>query len=136
MYKKILIPIDPAHRERGEAMISAARNFSGDDAEILLLSVVEGVPSYVEAQIPREVIDKSKETAALVLEEIAKAAGLKARAEVRSGQAYPVILGVADEVGADLIIVASHRPGLQDYFLGSTAARVVRHANCTVLVVR
>ena len=38
--------------------------------------------------------------------------------------------------GVDLIIVASHRPGLQDYFLGSTAAKVVRHAKCSVLVIR
>jgi nucleotide-binding universal stress UspA family protein len=136
MYKTVLIPIDPAHSGKGEAMINVARSIGGDDAEILLLSVVEGVPSYIAAQIPRDVIDKSKENAALVLEGMAKSAGLKARAEVRLGQSYPVILGVADEIGADLIIVASHRPGLQDYFLGSTAARVVRHANCSVLVVR
>ena len=36
----------------------------------------------------------------------------------------------------DLIIMASHRPELQDYLLGPNAARVVRHANCSVLVVR
>jgi len=36
----------------------------------------------------------------------------------------------------DLIIVGSHKPGLQDYLLGSTAARVVRHAMCSVLVGR
>jgi nucleotide-binding universal stress UspA family protein len=43
---------------------------------------------------------------------------------------------VAEEKGADLIIIASHRPGLKDYFLGSTAAKVVRHAKCSVLVIR
>jgi len=43
---------------------------------------------------------------------------------------------VAKEKDVDLIIIASHRPGLQDYFLGSTAAKVVRHATCSVLVVR
>ena len=42
----------------------------------------------------------------------------------------------AKEKNADMIIIASHRPGLQDYFLGSTAAKVVRHATCSVLVVR
>ena len=136
MYKTILIPIDPAHSAKGEAMINVARSIGGEDAQVLLLSVVEGVPSYIEAQIPREVIDKTKESAESVLDDMAKAAGLKVRAEVRSGQAHNVILGFAEEVGADLIIVASHRPGLQDYFLGSTAARVVRHADCSVLVVR
>ena len=42
----------------------------------------------------------------------------------------------AEDDKVDLIIIASHKPGLQDYFLGSTAARVVRHASCSVLVVR
>ena len=49
---------------------------------------------------------------------------------------YKTILEVADETHADLIIVASHQPDVQDYFLGSTAAKVVRHARCSVLVLR
>ncbi|MBT8474881.1 MAG: universal stress protein, partial [Alphaproteobacteria bacterium] len=42
----------------------------------------------------------------------------------------------ADSHGCDCIIIMSHQPGLQDYFLGSTAARVVRHAHCAVHVMR
>ncbi len=34
------------------------------------------------------------------------------------------------------IIVASHKPNVGDYLLGTTAARVVRHATCSVFVVR
>ena len=49
---------------------------------------------------------------------------------------YPEILGVAEEVEADLIIVGSHRPVMKDYLLGTNAARVVRHARCSVLVAR
>jgi nucleotide-binding universal stress UspA family protein len=56
--------------------------------------------------------------------------------DVRVGHSYDTILKVAKERNVDLIIIASHRPGFQDYFLGSTAAKVVRHANCSVLVVR
>jgi nucleotide-binding universal stress UspA family protein len=55
---------------------------------------------------------------------------------VRAGHPGNQILDLAEETNADLIIVASHRPGLQDYFIGSTAGRVVRHANCSVLVTR
>ena len=36
----------------------------------------------------------------------------------------------------DCIVIMSHRPGLQDYFLGSTAGRVVRDATCSVPVIR
>ena len=46
------------------------------------------------------------------------------------------ILEWAEGNAVDCIIIASHRPGLQDYFLGSTAGRVVRHAQCSVHVTR
>ena len=46
------------------------------------------------------------------------------------------ILAAAEERNADLIVIASHRPGLQQFLLGSTASRVVRHATCTVFVKR
>ena len=62
--------------------------------------------------------------------------GTEMEVEVRIGHPYKTILEVAQEKNADLIIVASHQPGFQDYFLGSTAAKVVRHATCSVLVVR
>ncbi|MBT8411941.1 MAG: universal stress protein, partial [Octadecabacter sp.] len=42
----------------------------------------------------------------------------------------------ATDNSIDCIIMASHQPGLEDYFLGSTAARVVRHAKCSVHVIR
>ena len=38
--------------------------------------------------------------------------------------------------GATLIVIGAHRPDLKDYLLGPHAARVVRHAECSVLVVR
>ena len=71
-----------------------------------------------------------------ILKEIAKNEGIGSNVEVRSGHVANTILEAADSHNADLIIIASHRPGLTDYFLGSTAARVVRHAQCPVLVDR
>jgi nucleotide-binding universal stress UspA family protein len=46
------------------------------------------------------------------------------------------IADYAAEAAVDCIVIGSHRPGLTDYFLGSTAARVVRHAPCAVHVLR
>jgi nucleotide-binding universal stress UspA family protein len=63
-------------------------------------------------------------------------ANVQASVEVGSGQTHRAILAAAEERNVDLIVVASHRPGLQDFLLGSTAARVVRHATCSVLVKR
>jgi nucleotide-binding universal stress UspA family protein len=46
------------------------------------------------------------------------------------------ILDFASNNGVECIVIASHKPGLSDYLIGSTAARVVRHAQCAVHVVR
>jgi len=42
----------------------------------------------------------------------------------------------ATEAGTGCIVIGSHKPGLRDYLLGSTAAKVVRHAACAVHVKR
>jgi nucleotide-binding universal stress UspA family protein len=46
------------------------------------------------------------------------------------------VLEEAKEFGADLVVMSSHDPGLRTYFIGSNAAQVVRHAHCSVMVVR
>ena len=136
MYKSILLPIDPSEMERGKAMIDVAQKLAGKDTRIRLLTVVVDIPAFVAAQVPDNIIKTAMSTARQTLEGLIGAAGLKADAEVRSGKPGSTILTSADECGADLIIIGSHKPGLQDYFLGSTAARVVRHAQCSVLVMR
>jgi nucleotide-binding universal stress UspA family protein len=83
-----------------------------------------------------DVIDKSKAESRRQIEALAEASGPGVEARILSGHPYNTILDEAEKTGADLIIITSHRPGLQDYLLGSTAAKVVRHANCSVLVVR
>ena len=55
---------------------------------------------------------------------------------VRIGAVYRKIVEEAGELGADLIIVGCHRPDVSDFLLGSNAAWVVRHASCSVYVVR
>ena len=47
--------------------------------------------------------------------------------------ACPPLTGEAE---ADLVVVGSHRPVMSDYLLGSNAKTIVRHALCSVLVVR
>ena len=55
---------------------------------------------------------------------------------VRKGRVYEEILRYARDVQADLIMMASHRPEVSDYLLGSNAAQVVRHADCSVWTIR
>lgn len=62
--------------------------------------------------------------------------GLEVTAHVKHGNVYKEILACADEIDADMIVMASHRPEMKDYLLGPNAARVVRHANQSVTVIR
>lgn len=52
------------------------------------------------------------------------------------GHSSRTLVEHAADIGADLIIAGSHKPGLSDYFLGTTAARLARHAPCTVMILR
>ncbi len=136
MYKTILVPIDMAHVAEGKSIIDVAIKHAGEGARIILLNVIEEAPNWAAISLPADVIDNSMKAAHDELKAIATASGKSMEVEVRTGHSYNTILDVAKEKNAELIIVASHRPGLQDYFLGSTAAKVVRHAKCSVLVVR
>jgi nucleotide-binding universal stress UspA family protein len=136
MYKTILVPIEMAHVAEGKANIDLASQHAAEGAKIILLNVVEDIPIWAAVELPADLLDKSLDSSQQELKAIANATGMKMEALVRTGHSYKTILEVAKEKDVDLIIIASHRPGLQDYFLGSTAAKVVRHANCSVLVVR
>lgn len=63
-------------------------------------------------------------------------APLPGEIHVRLGRPAQVICDVADAVAADLIVIGSHGFDALDRLLGTTAARVVNHAACSVLVVR
>ncbi len=136
MYKTILVPIDIAHLEKGKPMIGVAQHIGDEDARIILINVMEEIPGYAAIELPQSLFVDAQKHAEEKLKAIAVAAGIKPDYAVLSGSAHNTILRYAEEQNVDLIIVGSHKPGLQDYFLGSTAARVVRHAKCTVLVAR
>jgi nucleotide-binding universal stress UspA family protein len=136
MFKTILVPIEMAHVAESEAVVNLAKQQSADGAKIILLNVVEEIPTWAASAIPADIIERSKETSRKQLEALADSSGPSVEARIRSGHAYNTILDEAESSGADLIIIQSHRPGLQDYLLGSTAAKVVRHATCSVLVLR
>jgi nucleotide-binding universal stress UspA family protein len=55
---------------------------------------------------------------------------------VTMGGIYHDVLQEAEKIGADLIVIGSHRPTMATYLIGSNAATIVRHARCSVLVVR
>ena len=138
MYKTILVPIDLTRPETAEPMIEIARRIGDKDVRIVLVNVVEVGPIYVKEELQPlgGCLEKAHEDAEEKLKAIAKAAGIKPDYEVSVGKAPHGILDVAEKQEVDLIIIGSHKPALQDYLISSTASRVVRHAKCSVLVVR
>ncbi|WP_022726640.1 universal stress protein [Fodinicurvata sediminis] len=136
MYKSVIIPVDLSHSERIQPMVAAARVLAAEDAEILLLNVIEDIPAYVRSQVPQSIRDERDDEVRNQLKKIARDNGLSENIMVRTGHAPSEILAAAKQKKSDLIVIASHKPGFGDFLLGSTAARVVRHSACTVHVVR
>jgi len=66
----------------------------------------------------------------------AEAAGVSLETELRPGHAADLIVRVAGELGADLIVLGHRGHFLRDHLLGSTAGRVSEHAPCPVMIVR
>jgi nucleotide-binding universal stress UspA family protein len=136
MYKTVVIPVDLAHRERVSSMLAAARTLADKGARMILVNVVSELPTFVAAELPADFRESAVVAAKAELANVAKSSGGKLETVVRYGSPASAILEHAGEVSADLVVIASHKPGWQDYLLGSTAARVVRSAKCSVLVVR
>ena len=136
MYTSILVPIDLADPDRAKRIIGLGKGLLKEDGKLAVLHVVPNIPAYGEAYIPAHVmtdaIDQSRADVAKIVGET----GATGDVTVINGVPHSEILSCAEDAGAELIIIGSHKPGLSDYFLGSTAARVVRHATCSVLVDR
>jgi len=139
MFKSILVPLDLAHEDQAARIIDLVKVLAAPaDATITLLNVVPELPQYILAELPSDMSEAVMSRAAHDIKLVAsrnKLPGTVAT-QIRSGRPHQQILAAADELGADLIVVASHQPGLQDYLLGSVAAKVVRHAKCSVHVIR
>lgn len=137
MYKSILVPVDLDHPEVAVASLRTAGALVDDDGIVTVVHVVDEIPGYATTYLPEGALEQRRNEAHATLNGFASTAGVDAKAVVlTSGRASTAILEAAEDIGNDCIIVASHQPGLQDYFLGSTAARIVRHATCSVLVTR
>lgn len=136
MYSNILVPIDLAHGDIGEHILKLARHVGGPDAKITVLTVMDDIPAFIAAQIPDEVVATHHADVRDSLAALVDAAEGTAMITIRKGSPGTVILDEAKKIGADAIFLGSHRPDYSDYLIGSTAARVVRHAQCSVVVDR
>ena len=135
MYSNILVPIALDHERDTGAAMDIAHKLLKKGGKITALHVTEALPSYVAQYLSDEQLGHRRDETSTALK--AELGGVKdVRPVIISGHSGRSIVDYAIDQSIDLIVIASHRPGLQDYLLGSTAARVVRHAPCAVHVIR
>lgn len=135
MYKNVLVPIAFDEARDSNGALEIAHAIAEEGAKITALHVVEEIPTYVAQYLPEGQMEQNMADIEATLSEKIKDE-IDVTVKVVEGHAATTIVDYAKDNGVDCIVVASHRPGVQDYFLGSTAARVVRHASCSVHVVR
>ncbi|MDJ1016709.1 MAG: universal stress protein [Paracoccaceae bacterium] len=135
MTQHILIPVALDHEGLVEKKIAVARRLLAPGGKITLLTVLENVPGFVAEFVT---VDSPNHLTQVVKGKLDTVAGGAAdvATEIVTGKAGVEIVRYARENGADLIIIGSHEPGIEDYFLGSTASRVARRAPCAVYILR
>ncbi|MBU2994778.1 universal stress protein [Octadecabacter sp. 1_MG-2023] len=143
MIKTILCAVD-INRPKDEAqVVKEAKKLA--DLDGAQLDVITVVPDFganvVSAYFKDHDVKSAQDGAAKLLNEmVADVIGAEANKDVRHlvavGSVYEEVLKAAKLSKAGLIVIGAHRADFKDYLLGPNAARVVRHSNCSVYVVR
>lgn len=149
MTEHLLIPIDLSHPSSWKkALPHAFAMAKATEAKLTVMSVIPEIKGGLDWRysIRGETggseelnIDEILQDARKRLEEIAREHAPPAMSFdviARYGTVYDEILNVAEDLPASQIVMAAHRRSIADYMIGSTTARVVRHASCSVQVVR
>ena len=140
MFKTILVPVDLGEVEAAQPAIDKAVELAKASGGSLRLIYVRAiVPVTYMDFMPPAFDEEQQGEAEKRLAELAAKVTLPAErvsAVVRLGSVYNEVLDEAEKTGADLVVIGSHRPTMATYLLGSNASTIVRHAKCSVLVVR
>ncbi|GAA5166050.1 universal stress protein [Ornithinimicrobium tianjinense] len=135
-YSTILVPVVPDHVDEGRKAIETARQLLDPGGRITVIAVHEDPPYYMptDAYWAVPAVLERQETLGTELQDALGSPDVEVL--VRRGQPTRVILDLAQEGGYGCIVMPSSQPGWRHTFLGSTASGVVRHAHCSVLVLR
>jgi len=140
MFKTILVPVDIEDVETARpALDRAVALADASGGTVRLIYVRSLVPMAYMEFVPPDFDAAQQQDVTKRLAALADGVSLpkeRVSSVVTLGSVYHDVLKEADEIGADLIVVGSHRPTMATYLLGSNAASIVRHAKCSVLVIR
>lgn len=140
MFKKILVPVDLAEPDIAKPAIDKAVELvRASQGSLRIVNVLPMTPVMLAEYVPPDFDAQQRKQAEESLKTLVEESGLDASrvsGTVRQGGIYHEVIEEAKAVGADLIVMTSHRPDMRSYFLGSNAGHVVRYASCSVLVLR
>jgi nucleotide-binding universal stress UspA family protein len=137
MYKRIVVPVDLAHSDHLAKALDTATDLARHyGATLTYVSVTAETPTSV-AHNPREFGEKLAAFAAR--RAAADGVEIATKAYTATDPTIDIdsfLLRAAEETEADLVVIASHKPGLADYFWGSHGGKLAGHATISVFVVR
>ncbi len=138
---KIIAAVDLSHKDWDTHVVKEAILLAKTHkADIELVFVIpDQQNSYVQEYIPTEMRDQVNVDAAKDLKAYADTfdwQGISRSENVLRGVVYETLIKHADTVSARFIVIGANKPSVSDLFIGPNAARVARHAACSVLVVR
>ena len=141
MYKDILFTVDLGHESSWKKALPIAVEYAKTFGSTLhVMTVVPDFGMSIVGQFfPEDFAQKALDGAAAKLQAFKNANvpdGIPVQDIVASGVIYDEILATAKQIDADLIVIGAHRPDLKNHLLGPNAARVARHSEHSVLVVR
>ncbi len=139
MFKKVLVAVDLADPELTREAVKSAVAMVDDDGAIRLTHVRPMMPLMMLEYVPDGFDAERQSDSEKKLAEVSAAVTFpkeRVSTVVRQGGVYPEVIAEAEKWGADVIVAGSHRPAMSTYLLGSNASAIVRHAPCSVMVVR
>ena len=141
MYQTILVPVDLSDKHSWRKAIPTAVTLcEAFDAGLIVMTVIPDIGMPVVGQyLPQDFSVRVKQQVSGQMKAFVQAQippGIEVQQRVAIGKIYQEIIHAAAEAEVDLIVMGSHHPELKDYLLGPNAARVVRHAKHSVMVIR
>ena len=141
MYKNILYPVDLEHTKEAEkALKITVEEAQRSKAKITVMTVAPGfgmplVASFFdEATVKNAMKEVARQLKSYIADNIPN--DLEIKAVVMEGNPAELILKQAKKEGSDLIVISSYNNEANHLLLGSCAAKVVRHSDCSVTVVK
>lgn len=142
MFNCVLLTVDLNHAASWEkALPQAVELVRASNGTLHVMSVVPDTGSpLVDGFFPTDFETRALGAASAALDDLVAhhvPAGIKVQQHLAFGTLHTKVLNTIDEIGCDLVVMASHQPDrVREFLVGSNADRVVRRSPVSVLVVR